>query len=652
MPQQCPLSWQGLAAFASKTVVAAWLVSLSVATVADASTVRDHGNEHPVESGSQPTDNAWPGRGTGSDTNCSFSGWQTVSPINVARSRAAQVYSEHNQRFYLVGGEAAGGTRDLFVEEYDPASDTWTEMPGLATGVSNISAASVGQYIYVPGGWTGTDRQELMQRYNTTTGNTALMAPLPVALYGSAVVALGDQIHVFGGDEADIGTTHHFVYDIDLNAWDTAAPLPVATRYASAVTDGIYIYVMGGEIPDIDTVQRFNPNTGSWATLPNMETPRSGLAGFFDGKNIWSVGGGWSTYESSTEFFNGMKWQSGPAFNTGVRTVGASFGGGMALKAGGWNGDFSDVAESMDISCPKVEPICTIGEWEATTAVNTPRSRSQLVHSEHNGNFYLVGGESTDGAYNLQIEEYEPGSATWTMMAELSTGVSNTGAVAVDNYIYIAGGYTGVDVLADLQRYDILSDSVSSLEPMPAEVQAHSAVLHGGRIHVLGGSSTGNAGTTHYIYDIGNDSWSLGPAMETPVNYAVAVSDGSSIFVIGGTPDDLDLVQRYQTGSGNWTAAPILGAGRGGAGAFFDGFHVWAVGGGWGSYLATTEYFDGYRWRPGPAMAEGGRTVGVAFGDGMAMRATGWAGSFLESAETLEVACSIEPLIFTDRFED
>ena len=37
-----------------------------------------------------------------------------------------------------------------------------------------------------------------------------------------------------------------------------------------------------------------------------MDTGRGGATAFFDGVNVWAVGGGWSSYLGSTEYFDGQ----------------------------------------------------------------------------------------------------------------------------------------------------------------------------------------------------------------------------------------------------------------------------------------------------------------------------------------------------------
>lgn len=572
---------------------------------------------------------------------CEIGTWQSVSPVNTGRSRPGLAYADFNGRFYLLGGESTGGDRDIPIEEYDPASDVWTEKANLLTGVANTGAAAIGQFIYIPGGYNGAG-VSTMQRYDIVADSLTTVAPMSEGIFGHAVVALNNKVHVLGGDVAGAAGTTHRIYNVATNSWSDGQPLPVPVNYATAVTDGEQIYVLGGTTSDLATVQRYNPATNSWDQLPDLGMGRGGAGSFFDGANVWAVAGGWGSYLTSTEYWDGISWQNGPSLSLGARTLGVAFGDGMALKVAGWNGDYEDDAEILQVSCPEPPPpACTFGEWQAVNPLNTPRSRPGLAYAETNGHFYIVGGESTGSNRDIPIEEFDPDTGDWTDKSLLMTGVSNTDAVAIGSYLYVPGGYNG-SAVADLQRYDIGSDTVTTMAPMPAENFAHAVVAHEDKIHVLGGSSDGSASFTHYIYDIASNTWDNGAPLLTATRYAGAASDGQYIYVLGGDTTDLYTVQRYDSESNIWTEAPIMDQGRGGGGAFYDGFNLWAVGGGWSTYLTHTEYYDGHTWRTGPALNAGGRTLGVAFGDGLALKAGGWNGNYMDSAETMSIVCQQE----------
>lgn len=324
---------------------------------------------------------------------CTIGSWQTVSPVNTTRSRPALTYAPFNGRFYMLGGENPVHNRHIPIEEYNPVADAWSDKTYLLTDVTNTGAAAIGQYIYLPGGYTSSGAVATMQRYNIVANTLTYLTPLPTPLSAHAVVALDNKVYALGGNVTGSVVATNHIYDVGSNSWQTGATLPVPVEYAAAVTDGYYIFVIGGDTTNEATVQRYNPHTDKWTLIPDLAVGRGGPAGFFDGRNVWVAGGGWSSYLTSTEYWDGIQWQTGPVMNTGVRTTGAAFGGGIALKAAGWNGGFEDAAEILPINCapPPPPPTCTIGAWQDVAPLNTPRSRPALAYAATNGRFYLLG---------------------------------------------------------------------------------------------------------------------------------------------------------------------------------------------------------------------------------------------------------------------
>ncbi|MFO7539354.1 MAG: hypothetical protein R6X32_15040 [Chloroflexota bacterium] len=315
---------------------------------------------------------------------CTIGGWQPVAAVHTGRSRVGLTYSSATGNFYLVGGEAEGGDRNIPIEEYDPTADVWTEKSNLTVGVSNSGATAVGAYIYVPGGYDGTSGRDDMQRYDPVADEVAMMAPMPAPNSAHGVTTLDGKVYVMGGSPTGIVGTTNYIYDVAANEWHTGAPLPVAVQYTAVTNDGAYIYVMGGNTTNLATVQRYDPITDNWDALADMKTGRGGPAAFFDGVNLWAVGGGWSSYLASTEYWDGAAWQTGPALNTGARTVGAAYGGGMALKAAGWNGTYLTEAELLSLDCGQPDIEVNPGELSLTLGIGQAAAATLTINNTGN----------------------------------------------------------------------------------------------------------------------------------------------------------------------------------------------------------------------------------------------------------------------------
>jgi uncharacterized repeat protein (TIGR01451 family) len=286
----------------------------------------------------------------GAGGGCTIGAWTPIDSLTTARSRTAVAYSPATGSFFVLGGEASGGNRAIPIEEYDFGTNTWTDQAQLLTGVSNTGAAAVGNYIYVPGGFSGVG-QAIMQRYDPVANTVSLMTAMPGVAYATAVTALGTDVYVLGGSSTGAAGTTNYIYDTTTDTWSTGAPLPTAVQYPAATSDGTYVYVLGGNTTNITTVQVYDPVANSWSAGTPMNVGRGGPGAFFDGQNVWAVAGGWATYLTSTEYWSGGAWEAGPSVNTGARTIGAAYADGFGMKAGGWNGSYSAAAETISIDC-------------------------------------------------------------------------------------------------------------------------------------------------------------------------------------------------------------------------------------------------------------------------------------------------------------
>merc|ERR1712098_498007 len=75
---------------------------------------------------------------------------------------------------------------------------------------------------------------------------------------------------------------------------------------------------------------------------------------------------------------------------------------------------------------------------------------------------------------------------------EGDSGLSNHACAKKGNFIYVTGGWSGVDSYKWTLRYDILNNSWERLNDMNLARRDHSMVLLDGALHVFGGVSGSN----------------------------------------------------------------------------------------------------------------------------------------------------------------
>jgi len=223
-------------------------------------------------------------------------------------------------RFFVFGGGdlSLAGFLNVWVYEYDPGSDTWTEirrdaMPapavGLRAAVLNGQVHVVGGTDYFVGTFTRAHRV-----FNPGTEQWSTAADLPVPTTMGALVAAEGKLYYIGGflDDAFTPTDQVHVYDPSSGIWSPGARLPVARGDLNGVLFEGKIVVAGGwdggqPAVTYDRVDIYDPVAGSWEDGPPLGCPREGGT-----VAVASDGGGDRVYVlEGTQ--NG--WASGPSCN-------------------------------------------------------------------------------------------------------------------------------------------------------------------------------------------------------------------------------------------------------------------------------------------------------------------------------------------------
>lgn len=221
--------------------------------------------------------------------------WRTLKDAPLARQFSGTAVVDG--KMWVVGGLLDGTDATAAVYGYDPAIDTWTRGPDLPIPLHHTSAVSWKNQLVVIGGWTpangdvsGLDSGRV---FGLQGGAWVELPALhhPRVAEGAAVV--GDKIVVFGGKVAKELVPQTEVFDG--TAWTDAAPMPTLREHMSAASDGTYAYAVGGRNLSSDknsaAFERFDPVGGTWQKLPDMPTPRGGVAAACLDGRIVAVGG-------------------------------------------------------------------------------------------------------------------------------------------------------------------------------------------------------------------------------------------------------------------------------------------------------------------------------------------------------------------------
>ena len=127
--------------------------------------------------------------------------WTRKADMPTARLNVST--SAVNGKIYAIGGAAGGNQWYLgfsTVEEYDPATDTWTPKADMPTGRTYFSTSVVNGKIYAIGGLTtGTNHLSPVEEYDPVTDTWTRKADMPTARSGLTTSAVNGKIYAIGG---------------------------------------------------------------------------------------------------------------------------------------------------------------------------------------------------------------------------------------------------------------------------------------------------------------------------------------------------------------------------------------------------------------------------------------------------------------------
>jgi len=220
--------------------------------------------------------------------------WEAKSPMPTARQGLST--SVVNGKIYAIGG--AEFSSDSFtksekfstVEEYDPATDTWTTKSPMPTARGWHSANVVDGKIYIIGGaqgmTPGAGHVVTVEVYDPATDSWSQMGDMPLsrgAGYGSVV---DGKIYFFGGYG---GRQRADEYDPSTDTWTQKSDMPIGrVGLSTSVLDG-KVFLVGGfgkvGYVGMTEVDIYDPATDTWTTAPEMPTGRFGAyTAVVDGK--------------------------------------------------------------------------------------------------------------------------------------------------------------------------------------------------------------------------------------------------------------------------------------------------------------------------------------------------------------------------------
>ena len=173
-----------------------------------------------------------------------------------------------NGKIYAIGGKLSfQGTVLSTVEEYDPATDTWTRKANMPTARAYVSTSAVNGKIYAIGGTLVNPEWyrglTTVEEYDPATDTWTTKSPMPTGRTYFSTSVVNGKIYAIGGVSA--GNTDHVSsveeYDPATDTWTRKADIPTARSGLTTSAVNGKIYAIGGWVGSyiaISTVEEYD----------------------------------------------------------------------------------------------------------------------------------------------------------------------------------------------------------------------------------------------------------------------------------------------------------------------------------------------------------------------------------------------------------
>jgi N-acetylneuraminic acid mutarotase len=243
---------------------------------------------------------------------------------------------------------------------------------------------------------------------------------------------------------------------------------------------------------------------------------------------------------------------------------------------------------------------------------------AQIQCDDQVDSIYIVSGVDSGGNIIDQVARYDVSTDTWTELAPIPIPNEGMRGACADGKLYVLGG----DFSTSFAVYDIATDTWSSAADTPRPVWGAALGIFEGNLYMAGGDEDfffGGVSDEVNIYNIASDTWTgNGSPMPEGVVTAGFAQLGNFLYVVGGWNNsspgaNSHFTQRYDMSSDTWETGPEFTSGRADFALGRTTVALYAIGGdadGGGPFDATdlVERLDTTAW-PGGAWADLGDPI-------------------------------------------
>lgn len=225
--------------------------------------------------------------------------WTRKADLPADRGLLSPSASIMNGKIYVIGGNDLNGIVNN-VEEYDPASDSWTTKSPLLTQRWGHSSNVVDGKIYVMGGCEEGYGNALLsiEVYDPILDKWENAGNMQTARLGFGSCVVNDKIYVVGGRTKEPSgdfLTSVEVYDPVAKTWETKSSLPQGRAYLTVTATSEFIYAISGvgsdDIFPKENVYKYDVSSDKWSETASLPYARWGIVSCLVDDMIVCIGG-------------------------------------------------------------------------------------------------------------------------------------------------------------------------------------------------------------------------------------------------------------------------------------------------------------------------------------------------------------------------
>jgi N-acetylneuraminic acid mutarotase len=240
----------------------------------------------------------------------------------------------------------------------------------------------------------------------------------------------------------------------------------------------------------------------------------------------------------------------------------------LATLAGVPTGDAAVLGLDASGSGRRGPQECAEGTWHSLASM--PSRRQEISTAELGGKVYAIAGYNPAGQSTNTVEVYSPASNAWRSGTPLPIATNHNAAAVAAGRLYAFGGTSNRAFV-----YEVTADRWTDVAPMRYQHGNTPAVaVIDDRIYVAGGTGPGMQQNEVEVYDPLQNTWTTLAPMNVPRNHTAGAAIGGKFYVAGGrdSPAAHAALEVYDPKTNVWSRLADMPTGRSGlAGAAVNG---------------------------------------------------------------------------------